>query len=59
MYLVSFEISPFLIIGVLFLLSVVVYFWNRKNTNTNQRLKHRNFRQEYYQKKKKRERSEN
>jgi len=58
MDLVSFEISPILIIGVLFLLSVAIYFWNRKNTNTNRRLKQRNFKQEYYQKKKERERSE-
>lgn len=58
MDLVSFEVSPFLILGVLFLLSVVIYFWNRKNTDTNRKLKHRNFRQEYYQKKKKQEKPE-
>lgn len=47
--------TPFLVIGALFILSVLIYFWNRKNTKTNRRLKQRNFKQEYYAKKKERE----
>ncbi len=47
--------APFLIIGVLFILFILIFFWNRKNSRTNRRLKQRSFKQEYYAKKKERE----
>lgn len=50
----TFGSTPFLVIGALFVLSVAIFFWNRRNTKTNRRLKQRNFKQEYYRKKKQR-----
>jgi LPXTG-motif cell wall-anchored protein len=50
----SFGSTSFLVIGALFVLSVLIFFWNRRNTKTNRRLKQRSFKQEYYAKKKQR-----
>ncbi len=53
----SFFSNPYVLIGGGILLLVLVFFWNKHNTNTLRKRKNRSFRESYF--KRKNEKKEN